>query len=72
MRRILPLTILLLILFLIGLGVYALIAGRMPLIRGELHGPPARIVGLLLIVFTILAIPVLLRALVGMTLNLGH
>jgi len=72
MSRILPLAVALLVLFLIGIGFYALIAGQIPLIRGEIHGPLARLVGLFLIMFTILSIPFLLRTLIGMSLNLGH
>jgi hypothetical protein len=72
MSRILPLAVVLLVLSLIGIGVYALVAGEIPLIRGWIQGPPARLVGLLLILFTILLIPVLLRALVGISMSLGR
>jgi hypothetical protein len=72
MSRLLLPAVVLLVLSLIGIGVYALIAGQIPLIRGTIQGPLARIVGLLLILFTIMGIPVLLRALVGMSMSLGH
>jgi hypothetical protein len=72
MSRLLLPVVALLVLSLIGMGVYALIAGQIPLIRGTIQGPLARIVGLLLILFTIMGIPVLLRALVGMSMSLGH
>jgi hypothetical protein len=68
----LPLAAVLLVLFLIGTGVYALVAGEIPLIRGRIQGPPARLIGLLLILLTILLIPVLLRALVGLSMSLGR
>jgi hypothetical protein len=55
-----------------GLGFYALVAGQIYLIRGSIRGPLARVVGLLLILFTIVCLPILLRALVGMSMNLGH
>jgi hypothetical protein len=61
-----------LVLSLIGMAVYAPVAGEMPLFRGRIQGPPARLVGMLLLVFTILLIPVLLRALVGMSMSLGR
>ena len=72
MSRILLLAVVLLVLSLIGMGVYALLTGQLPLIRGSMEGPLARLVGLLLILFTILLIPVLLRALVGMSMSLGR
>jgi hypothetical protein len=72
MNRLLLPAAALLVLSLIGTGVYALVAGQIPLIRGSIQGPLARIVGLLLILLTIMGIPVLLRALVGMSMSLGH
>lgn len=58
--------------FLIGLGFYALIAGQIPLVRGAIQGPLARILGLLIILSTIIFSPLVLRAVVGMSMNLGH
>jgi hypothetical protein len=58
--------------FLIVLGVYALLAGQIYLILGSVRGPLARLIGLVLIVSTILCMPMLLRGLVGMGMNLGH
>jgi len=57
---------------LIVLGFYALLAGQVYLVLGSIRGPLARLVGLVLIVFTILGMPMLLRWLVGLGINLGH
>jgi hypothetical protein len=64
--------IVLLGLFLFGLGLYALIAGQVYLIGGSISGPLARVIGLLLILSTIVGVPMLLRGLVGLSINLGH
>jgi hypothetical protein len=58
--------------FVLGVGIYALIAGQIYLVRGSIRGLLARVVGLLLIIATIVCVPMLLRALVGMSMNLGH
>jgi hypothetical protein len=72
MRFFLPLTLVLLGLCLLGLGFYALIGGQLYLIRGTLRGPLARVVGIVLIVFTIVCLPVLLRGLLGLGMHLGR
>jgi hypothetical protein len=72
MFRFIPLALALLVLFLLALGLYALIAGEIYLIRGSIRGPLARLLGLLLIFCTIACIPILLRGLVGLGMNLGH
>jgi hypothetical protein len=72
MMRFLPLVLALLVLFLFGLGFYALVAGQIYLIRGSVRGPLVRVIGLLLMLSAVGAIPVLLRVLVGLGMNLGH
>jgi hypothetical protein len=59
-------------LFLVGLGFYALIGGQIYLIGGSIRGPLARLLGIILILTTILCVPILLRGLAGMGMNLGH
>jgi hypothetical protein len=71
-RRLIPLALVLVILFLLGLGFYALLVGEISLIRVSIRGPVARAIGLVIIVATILSVPILLRGLVGLSLNLGH
>lgn len=71
MMRVIPRAIVLLGLVLLGLGFYALIAGQIPLIRGSVRGPFARVVGVVLIVFAVACFPILLRVLVGLSMNLG-
>jgi len=56
----------------VGLGLYLLIVGRINLIRGSLEGPLVRLLGAFLILSPIICLPVILRWLVGMTMNLGH
>ena len=68
---ILPSIILLAILS-VGLGFYALIAGQVPLIRGTIRGPLVRVAGLLWIVSTLVFLPMVLRALAGLAMNLGR
>jgi hypothetical protein len=46
--------------------------GQIYLIRGSIRGPLARVIGLVIILSTIMSLPMLLRALVGMTMSLGH
>jgi hypothetical protein len=72
MMRFIVLLPVLLVLFVIGLGLYALIVGEINLIRGSIRGPLARLLGVLLIVSAIVFIPILLRGLVGLGMNLGH
>jgi hypothetical protein len=67
-----PLALVLVGLFLFGLGFYALVTGQIMLIRGSIRGLPARLIGLALILFTILCLPIALRSLVGLGMNLGH
>ena len=65
MMRFIPLALVLVGLFLFGLGLYALVTGQVFLIRGSIRGLLARAIGLALIMFTILGLPIVLRSLVG-------
>jgi hypothetical protein len=67
-----PLALVLVGLILFGLGLHALVTGQIRLIRVSIRGLLARAIGLALILFTILCLPVALRSLVGLGMNLGH
>jgi hypothetical protein len=66
------LVLILLGLFLFGLGFYALLMGEINLARASIRGPLVRLFGLFLMVFTFLSIPIVFRILVGLGMNLGR